>query len=444
MVEPKLTREQIEDAPPSDALVVEPQDVPDDTVVVAPGVLVMADNETVLPYEGTLASPAFGALTVANYRWDLVCIDLTTATPELAGPWSNPSLKGIESATPVEWYDGIPVVPQGYMPVAAIRVTETTGNPVLIVASDIVDVRGFFHAIQAGAQFLGYAPVTYLDWISVPTTIKAGLDQLANRLNRSVMGNPLTVSLSPNDAGTSKVAARSDHRHYHGLLGNTGSIDWQHKAAELGHAYVAASNWDGSSEADCSARLEELAARNRILQDAFFSPYIDTVTGDRQGSSSTWMFTNTRQGSLVGSGNEFWYTLPSEHYILESLHIYVFDYITSYNAKHRISFIREGAFLGGLGGNYNGRLVSFKLDSGVVSTDNDTAIDIVIPSAYNPFSFLNIPSVGATWDVKMKKDGDTFYVWFDDSSSVWDTGATHCAILEARAVFSVYYDNYSP
>ncbi len=293
MSETKIKNFQL-DTNPGNTNAVLPQDIPDNTVKVEPGYVVLYDGVT--PYgmsSGQTSSvfPVLGAGKVS--RWDLICFDVSGAVPVLKGPSDDSNLKGTESGITQDWWNSVPSIPPGYIPLAAIHVKSTT--TVEIALSDIEDIRPFFTAPVLSAANVPYAPVTSVDWLVLPYTIKEGLDELAERLNRDPVGTPNTVSGSANASGSSKIAARADHTHYHGLLGNTGSIDWQHKAVELGHAASNVTHWDsGASEDDLKDRLDELASRI-YRREQFIPRYaLIAIQAFRQDSGWTW--------KVIGSG----------------------------------------------------------------------------------------------------------------------------------------------
>lgn len=148
MAEKPLIRSQVTEAAPADACLVQAQDIPEDTVKVSSGVVMLSDNAKLTAFSAVSSSSAIAAnTTLGKIRWDLVCIDLTHPTAVLKTSTDAASLKGTEVAASTPWYTGVNAIPANYFPLAAILIDEVAPALVEITASDIIDTRGFFHKI---------------------------------------------------------------------------------------------------------------------------------------------------------------------------------------------------------------------------------------------------------------------------------------------------------
>lgn len=434
MVETPLSREQVTEVPPGDALVVTPKDVPDSSVDVSAGRVVLANGTAMYVVEAQESSP-FPALSGIGYRWDLLCVDVSGSAPLLKGPADDVSLKGVESGTLPDWYDpalGIPDIPVGYMPLAAILVTETSPNPVFIVESDIVDLRPFFKSAQATGGTTAYTAGTPGDWIVLPTSVGAGLDELADRLNTDV--SPQEVRGSVGVPGSSKVAARADHAHYHGELGNTGTVLWNHITQQVGHARGPVNYWEGSLQESSWDRLEELARRARILENAFTVPWRASIQANR-GQTDWGVFVVKDADNYSSSSGEFVITLPSSDYFLDRMTMiirhcytpsaaltYCGDYIVSVNKTDTTS-VSLGPYSGMIHGvrvEYNEGGLSAVSDDVTHFKSKDASFTVGSTTYGN--CFLYILSNSVRWDIDFKQDGADFYVRLDDSVLPWPGG----------------------
>ena len=146
MAEKPLEKHQVTLGRPVEDCSVTAQATPNNTVEVAAGTVMLYDGVT--PYAFVAAtSGAFAFVTApAVDRWDVLCLDLTNAPP------LYPTLTIVQgsenSMTVSNWWEGIPEIPLGYTPLAAVHIT-AVGVAAVIDSEDIADIRGFIGAMRA-------------------------------------------------------------------------------------------------------------------------------------------------------------------------------------------------------------------------------------------------------------------------------------------------------
>lgn len=276
MVEKKLEKVQVEFGAPSETLFAQIQSPPDDTVFVTASPVVLDDDRTLQSFGG-VSSPAFGALAVAEVsRWDLLAVDLTGPTPSLV------VLPGTPAAFFQAFQDSVPEIPLGHYPIAAILITEVTPQPVIILGSDILDVREFYSATQKKAASISYDPLVPGDWLVAPDRVKAALDELADRLNTDVLPQTVSGVIGDNQEGVSLVAARADHVHSHGDLSSV-LTSYHHRAGSIQYIATDPTDWTDAGMANppaVRAALDSLAGSKEAV-GTNFSPIVfsdwDTV-----------------------------------------------------------------------------------------------------------------------------------------------------------------------
>lgn len=253
MAEPKLKKVQLTVGAPVDTLLVTPQSVPTDTVQVSGANIVMSDDITIKPFVGG-NSASFALLPMGQVsRWDLLSLDISGVNPLLAID------EGTIAATLQNFQDSIPTIPADKIPLAAILVTEAApGGTVIIIDTDIVDIRGYFHRVQHPAGSVAYVPNDAGDWIVVPSDAGNALDELADRLNQGTAPPDINPTIAL--AGTSKIASRDDHVHKHGDL--SGSATTHHDGVQIEFTPDDLTNWEGGVDpGKVKDALDQLADR---------------------------------------------------------------------------------------------------------------------------------------------------------------------------------------
>jgi hypothetical protein len=253
MAEPPLQPPQMEIGPPVDSLVARPQGVPDDTIQVTAGNVVLSDDRTLFPFSGG-SSAAFSALSGAEAsRWDLLTLDLTGSTPVLS------IIQGTPALSAQNWWDSVPEVPAGTFPLAAVHITEASPAPVVIETDDVVDVRGYFASV--GGLNISYSAGDPDDWInpgSPPDNVVDAVDELAARTRNSAETAATQVHASAGALGSSKSASRADHVHAHGDL--SGVAADHHDAPQIVYSPAVPGDWLSPPD-QVGEALDEVAAR---------------------------------------------------------------------------------------------------------------------------------------------------------------------------------------
>lgn len=142
-MENKLGRNQLTEGNPVDNLLVLPQEVADDTVIVSYGVFVKDNGATVTlsKVDAQNSDPMAFVSATGKCRWDLIYLDVSTGLIDI--------ITGAEFSIPKYWYDSgaIAAISANVFPLAAVYIDEVNPNAPEITAADIVDLRGFFHKI---------------------------------------------------------------------------------------------------------------------------------------------------------------------------------------------------------------------------------------------------------------------------------------------------------
>ena len=256
MAENPLKESQVSIGAPTGSLVASTQAAASDTVVVSAANIVMADGRSGYRFNAA-SSSAFSALGAGQVdRWDALCLDAT-----LPGPPVLEITQGTPNVGPGmnDWWDGMPSIPLGRVPIAIVHVTEVSPASVVVSSSDITDLRGFFETPRIGATYADYTPGTDTDWVAVPTEVTSALDELADRLNSGAAG--VVLDPSTGDPGTSKNASRSDHVHPHG--DQSGTATTHHDTEQTKYTPGVAGDWltPLAPPAEVTSGLDELADR---------------------------------------------------------------------------------------------------------------------------------------------------------------------------------------
>lgn len=266
--EEKLKRTQVDQVAPSDTLLVLATDPVSDKVDVSEGYVILSDRKTLYGYGGGTSSSFTPLVGVGmNIRWDLLCFDLSGATPILKGPTDDANLTGSESPVTVDWWNSIPDLPAKYAPLAAIRITESA-NPVELSEDDIVDLRPFFSISSLEASLISYS-ATPANWSpgTAPDDVSEAIDTLAARFMSSTP--PVDVGFST-FVGNSYDSARADHIHAHDVM-DTVSSTRLHDGSQITYN-GGGSWWTHTTPTSLDVFMSEISRRVYALESQTLSP----------------------------------------------------------------------------------------------------------------------------------------------------------------------------